>query len=44
MGSLDNLASSPVPIFPASREARASPYAGKRGTGDEATDNCGGRR
>ena len=28
-------------LFPSPREARASPYAGKRGTGDEATmDTC----
>ena len=36
------VASSPVPIFRAlcagvEKDARASPYAGKRGTGDEAT-------
>ena len=28
----------PGPSFPPPREARASPYAGKRGTGDEASE------
>ena len=32
--SCDEVALSPVPLF----RARASPYAGKRGTGDEASD------